>query len=165
MSRRVLFIGGESSGKTTICQVLSRIGGYPWVPEYGRELFDKKHGKLEYEDMLDIGRIQVQREKIAVLCAREPWVLCDTSPLVTKFYSNEWYGRVDPRLETLALRQYDRIFLCSRDFKYVDDGTRSGAEFSAWQEMFYLTNLKQPYQILSGSTEARVCKVQDALHV
>jgi HTH-type transcriptional regulator, transcriptional repressor of NAD biosynthesis genes len=163
MSKRILFIGGESSGKTTICQVLSRLFNLPWVPEYGRELFDKKNGKLDYEDMLEIGRVQVQREKIVQVCTREQWVLCDTSPLVTKFYSQDWFGKVDPNLETLSRRQYDKVFLCVRDFPYVNDGTRSGDEFSYRQQDFYMKNLLQSFFFLTGSIESRVVQVQKAM--
>lgn len=163
MTRRLLFIGGESSGKTTICQVLSQILDVPWVPEYGRELFEKKGGKLEYEDMLAIARVQVEREKIAVMCSRQSWLLCDTSPLVTKYYSQAWYGKVDPNLETLSRRQYDRVFLCVRDFSFVNDGTRVDDEFSRRQEDFYMKNLNQPYYFLTGSIESRVAQVKVAM--
>lgn len=163
MSKRVLFIGGESSGKTTMCTVLSQMLGLPWVSEYGRELFDEKAGHLDFDDYLEIGRVQVQREKVAMMCTRKAWILCDTSPLVTMFYSLEWTGKVDPNLVTRAKRQYDRIFLCARDFPYVDDGTRSGAEFSARQEQFYIDKLDQPFEILRGSIEARVVQVHRSL--
>lgn len=163
MAKRMLFIGGESSGKTSICRVLSQIFGFPWVPEYGRELFERKGGKLTYEDMLEIGRVQVEREKIASICTRELWILCDTSPLVTMFYSLDWYGKIDPRLDALAKREYDKIFLCARDFQYVNDGTRSGEEFSLRQEQFYLERLMQPFEILHGSIESRVLQVQRSL--
>jgi len=163
MAKRVLFIGAESSGKTTICQVLNRMFDFPWIPEYGRELFEKKEGKLVFEDYLEIARVQVLKEKIVQVCTRERWILCDTSPLVTMFYSQELCGKVDPNLVALSKRQYDRIFFCVRDFGYVDDGTRSGVEFGDRQEEFYMKNLNQPYEFLHGSIEARVAQIQGSM--
>lgn len=166
-TKRVLFIGGESSGKTTMCQTLADKHNWPWVEEYGRYLFDIKNGQLEYEDMLKIGSMQAHFEAVEDLLAgpEVPFILCDTSPLVTKFYSQEWFGKVDPALENLSHNRYDIIFFCMGDFPYVNDGTRSGEEFSKRQEAFYHGNLEQPYYILRGSIEQRVAFVEKILNV
>ncbi len=163
MPKRLLFIGGESSGKTTLCKTLSQIFGLPWVSEYGRDLYEQRDGKLVYEDMLNIARVQVEKEKIAMVCTREQWIFCDTSPLVTKFYSQELFGKVDPNLEQLADRRYDDVFLCVRDFPFVNDGTRVSDEFSRRQEEFYRQNLKQPFYVITGSIEHRVNQVRKAM--
>ena len=150
---RVLFIGPESSGKSTISSFLADKTGRPLIAEYGRTLYEEK-GSLDFEDMVTIGRTQLQYESDAMESGAD-LIFCDTSPLVTQFYSQEWYGRVDPDLAEMAKTQYDIIFFCARDFGYIDDGTRSGVEFGTKQIAYYEKNLSQPYYLLSGSVEER----------
>jgi nicotinamide riboside kinase len=40
--QRVAFIGGESSGKTTLARVLAERLQTVWVPEYGRTLWEQR---------------------------------------------------------------------------------------------------------------------------
>lgn len=150
---RVLFIGPESSGKSTISSFLAHKTGRPVIAEYGRTLYEEK-GSLDFEDMVLIGRMQLQFESDAMELGAD-LIFCDTSPLVTQFYSQEWYGRVDPELAEMVKTQYDIIFFCTRDFGYIDDGTRSGVEFGTKQIAYYEKNLTQPYYFLSGSVEER----------
>lgn len=150
---RVLFIGSESSGKSTISLFLANKTSRPLIAEYGRTLYEEK-GSLNFEDMVLIGRTQLQFESDAMELGAD-LIFCDTSPLVTQFYSQEWYGQVDPELAEMAKTQYDIIFFCARDFGYIDDGTRSGVEFGTKQIAYYEKNLSQPYYLLSGSVEER----------
>lgn len=163
LGKRVLFIGAESSGKTTIAQESARrFAGATWVPEYGREMWDKREGKLLYEDMEHIGLTQVTQEEAAM--RTHALVFCDTSPLVTEFYSQELFGSVAAQLTILAQREYDYVFWCTRDFGYVEDGTRNGVEFGTRQEEFYKENLGN-VTVLSGSVDQRINTIQRVLQL
>ena len=163
LGKRVLFIGAESSGKTTIAEKCAqRFDGATWVPEYGREMWNRREGKLLYEDMVHIGLTQVASEEEAMIT--HSLVFCDTSPLVTKFYSNELFGRVDVQLNILADRAYDYVFWCTRDFGYVEDGTRNGVQFGTKQEIFYKANLDN-FTVLSGSVAERLHTIQQVLQL
>ena len=156
--RRVALIGGESTGKTTLAAALAHRLGTPWVPEYGRELWEQRGGTLEYADLLAIGREQVAREAAAADDANG-WLVCDTSPLVTMFYSEAMFGEIDPELIALAARPYDMTFLCAADFPFVQDGTRRDSKFRQRQNHWYrrkLTLSGAPYTILGGSLNDRV---------
>jgi HTH-type transcriptional repressor of NAD biosynthesis genes len=163
LGKRILFIGAESSGKTTIASTCARnFVNTSWAPEYGREMWDIRGSKLLYEDMLHIGLKQVAREENAM--RRYGMVFCDTSPLVTKFYSEELFGAVDPHLNLLANRTYDHVFWCTRDFGYVEDGTRNGVEFGTKQELFYKNNLDK-FTVLNGSVNDRINTVKRVLQL
>ena len=136
-----------------------------FVPEYGRELWMAKAGKLAYEDLLDIAHRQVEREQQAALRSNR-YVFCDTSPLTTLFYSLDLFGRADAALETLALRPYDLHVLCAPDFEFVQDGTRRDAEFRQRQHAWYLEQLGRKglrYLLVEGSVRARVDRVAEGL--
>ena len=163
--RRIGIIGGESSGKTTLACTLAERLGTIWVPEYGRELWEKRHGELRLDDLLAIAVEQVAREEAALRVAHR-WLPCDTTPLVTAFYSNTTFGSVDPALNALAGREYDGLFLCAPDFAFVQDGTRQDAAFRQRQHDWYLRELAAAgtaYTLLTGTIDTRCDRVMQLL--
>jgi nicotinamide riboside kinase len=76
------------------------------VPEYGRELWERRSGSLELADLLQIAEQQIEREEALAGQANE-WLICDTSPLTTLFYSRHLFGKAEPALEALAARPYE----------------------------------------------------------
>jgi hypothetical protein len=55
--RRVVLIGAESTGKTTLAQELARHFNTCWVPEYGREYWEKKVVGLPMDGRCRAGRV------------------------------------------------------------------------------------------------------------
>ena len=162
---RVCILGGESSGKTTLAQTLAQHCATAWVPEYGRELWERKHGQLVMDDMLEIGRQQWQREQ-ELACTANRFLFCDTSALTTVFYSQAMYGSVAPELHSLAQRRYDHVFLCAPDFDFVQDGTRRDAAFRDQQHAWYMDELARrsiSYCVLKGGLEQRLQQAQARL--
>lgn len=156
--RRTCILGGESTGKSTLAVALASHLGSVHAAEYGRELWEAKDGALTYTDMLHIGQEQCAREDAL---AREAlgWLICDTSPLTTMFYSHALFGQVDPGLVRLAERRYDLVLLCEPDFPFVQDGTRQNEAFRDRQHAWYvaeLTRRRIPFGRLGGKQEQRV---------
>lgn len=156
--QRVAVLGGESSGKTTLCAALAEHFDTRWVPEYGRDCWVKKDGMLEFEDMLHIGQVQHEWERECALSANR-WLFCDTTPLTTLFYSLDLFGPVADELARLATQRYAHVFLCAPDIPFVQDGTRRDQEFRCRQHEWYqeqLTQMQMPYTVLAGALESRV---------
>ena len=163
--QRVVFLGGESTGKSTLAAQLARDLDTACAPEYGRELWNLKQGDFIFPDMLAIAREQISREERAGPTARA-FLFCDTSPLTTLFYSQELFGHADPELHAAANRAYDYTFLCAPDFPHQQDGTRREPEFALRQHDWYQTELNArgvPFLILRGAPEARARTVRAAL--
>ena len=162
---RVCLLGGESSGKTTLAEALARDWETEWVPEFGRELWLGKAGRLELDDMLAIAREQIIREEAGTLRANR-FLFCDTSPLATLFYSREMFGRSDSQLDQLAVRRYDRTILCTPDFPFIQDGTRRPPGFREQQHAWYLDELTArgiPFLLASGPHPDRVSAMRAAI--
>ena len=159
--QRICLLGGESTGKTTLAEALADFLQTHWVKEYGRELWEKKDGRLVFEDMVSIAREQVRQEEI--LAGRANRILvCDTSPLTTLFYSQAMFGKAERELEDLATRSYDRVFLCMPDIPFVQDGTRQNDDFRMRQHQWYLDVLSRkniPYHELTGTISERIDNV------
>ncbi len=161
--KKFLFLGGESTGKTTIISELSDILNIDACFEYGRDYYDYTNKKLYLEDMEHIALSQWEREdrSWSVCNAHKP-LLCDTSPLTTLFYSLKWFGRASPTLHGMAatiVSRYSKIFVCAPDFPLVQDGTRQDEAFRQAGHEFYiktLTKNKIPFKLLTGTEKNRI---------
>jgi HTH-type transcriptional regulator, transcriptional repressor of NAD biosynthesis genes len=163
--RRICILGGESSGKSSLAASLAATLGTVHVSEYGRHRWEQRGGLLAYEDMLHIAQAQVAAEEDAEPHARE-FLICDTSPLTTLFYSRHLFGRADPELERLAARPYELAVLCAPDFPFVQDGTREGSALRDRQHGWYASELAARgarWMLAEGSVAERVQRVRSRL--
>jgi HTH-type transcriptional repressor of NAD biosynthesis genes len=159
--RHIVILGGESSGKTTLAQALAAQHDTNWVPEYGRERWEQQGGQLTLHDLIDIGRIQLEREQALAQSAKH-LLFCDTSPLTTLGYA-EWMFQQQPAaLIDLAKQPYDLAVLCRLDFEFVQDGTRQGEAFSQRQHDWSVHKLSRcgvPWLEVHGSVQARMAQL------
>lgn len=160
---RLVLLGGESSGKTTLAKALASELSTAWVSEYGREMWDKTNGDLRYEDMLHIATTQVKSEQVLARRFGNRLLVCDTSPLTTLFYCRHMFnGRVHHALRELANRQYDFTVVCAPTIPFDQDGTREGNGLREKQHQWYLTQLMErgvKYIVVDGSVEERIAQV------
>jgi HTH-type transcriptional regulator, transcriptional repressor of NAD biosynthesis genes len=174
--KRVAFLGGESSGKSTLAAACAEASGESSlaVAEYGRERWETAGGQLEYDDLLSIAQEQVRRESAACVevsqrSINSPTlgiVFCDTTPLTTLLYCLDMFGNAEVELELLAQRAYDMIVLCAPDFEFVQDGTRRDDVFRQQQHNWYVHQLSErslPYLVVTGTVQDRVEQVTQEL--
>jgi HTH-type transcriptional regulator, transcriptional repressor of NAD biosynthesis genes len=165
--RRIVLLGGESSGKTTLAKSLAESLHTQWVAEYGRELWERQHGQLSRDDLVAIAHEQCQREDaMAQHCG--PWLVCDTSPLTTLGYFLWMFGENNSQLAKLAQRSYALTILCIGDFDFVQDGTRRDAEFQNRQQQWYLQRLAGSQTVAveaKGSLENRLLHILSAIRL
>lgn len=155
--KRVCFLGGESSGKSTLARELAGKLDTEFVPEYGRTLWERRKGVLTFEDLLKIAQTHIKQEEILAQKAVE-FLFVDTSPLTTLFYSLHLFDKADPELVWMANRKYDYTFLCASDFPFVQDGTRGGEILRLKQHEWYLKILEEKdigFTVLEGNLENR----------
>lgn len=162
---RICFLGGESSGKSTLTATLAEEFKTNYAAEYGRTLSEEKDNRLVYEDLLRIAKRHIADEEKSAESA-DRYLFIDTTPLTTMLYSEYLFGKIDPELVWLSHRRYDRTFLCAPDFDFVQDGTREGDGFRERQHEWYLRKLAErriSYTILTGTLDERVSQVKDLL--
>lgn len=162
---RVVFLGGESSGKTTLARAMADHTGTAWVPEYGRERWEQCGGQLTQADLIEIARIQIAREE-ALHAQAERYLFCDTSALTTLGYAQWMFGTEPPELVAMARRAYDLIVLCAPDFDFVQDGTRRDAAFRLQQHAWYearLTRSDARWIPAGGTLPQRIARVAEIL--
>jgi len=162
---RVVLLGGESTGKTTLAAALAVRFGTAAVAEYGRERWETQGGRLDEADLLAIAREQTRREDLAARSA-DPVLVCDTSPLTTLGYAGWTHGRADPALVALAERRYTLSVLCGDEIPFDQDGTRRDVSFRTRQQAWYREQLAargDRHVEVHGTVAARVEEVERAL--
>lgn len=168
MLKKIVIIGPESTGKSTLSQDLSERFGEPWVPEFAREYLEQLGRPYAYADLLAIAQGQVNSEESLMLYATD-YLFCDTDLHVVKVWSEHKYGKVDPWIdETIRRRQYDGYILTAIDMPWQPDPQREHPE-PAMREYFYTKYLDLvektgvPFISVSGSREQRLSVATDWL--
>lgn len=156
--------GPESTGKSTLSELLARHYNTVWVPEYAREYLQNKWNNqrktCEQKDLIPIAIGQMALENELSKKA-DKILICDTDLLETKVYSEEYYGGfVDPDLNKAASEnQYDLYLLSYIDTIWEADDLRDRP--TQREEMFQafemaLVNSNRPYIILKGKVRERM---------
>ena len=165
---RLVLLGAESSGKSTLAAALAEALGTAWVPEFGRTLHEQKNAHLDYEDLLYIGRRQLELEGEAGARAHG-WLVCDTNAATTALYSYYYFHRCELALQALAAAcrlRYARTFVCAPTTPFQQDGWRGPEMLRQFQHgaiLLQLDLLGIPYTLLDGSVTERVAQVRAVL--
>lgn len=156
MLSKVVVIGPESTGKSTLSAALARHFGCPWVPEFAREYLERLARPYAYEDLLDIGKGQIRLEDELAKEA-DDLLLCDTDLHVVQVWSQHRFGKVHPWiLEQIRVRKYDLYLLTDIDIPWTDDPLREHPSPEMRQYFFdqYLRLVNAtgvPFSIVSGT--------------
>jgi HTH-type transcriptional regulator, transcriptional repressor of NAD biosynthesis genes len=162
--KKVVIIGTESCGKSTLTKNLAKIYNTSYVEEYGRTVCEDLggcDGIIIEEDYLKIAYGHKMKEIEAIEKANK-LVFIDTEAIVTQFYSHLYNDVYQPVLDEIAkLQDYDLWLFLEPDVTWVNDGLRVHGEDSARNENNHhlkklLDQHQIEYQILQGSYEDRL---------
>jgi len=162
--KKIVLVGTESCGKSTLTKNLAKIYNTTYVEEYGRIVCEELggcDGIMIKEDYLRIAYGHKMEESKAIDKANK-LVFIDTEAIVTQFYSNLYNNEHQPVLDEIAkLQDYDLWLFLEPDVKWVDDGLRVHGEYEVRdQNNRRLKNLLEKhsidYHILNGNYEKRL---------
>lgn len=144
---KVVVIGPESTGKSTLSEQLAAHYQTVWVQEFARQYLEELPRPYEQQDLLTIAEGQLALEdKLATQANR--LLVCDTDLHVIKVWSEHKYGTCDPRiLEQIANRPYDLYLLTYIDIPWEEDPQREYPD-PAMREYFY--NIYKDLVVASG---------------
>lgn len=133
---KVVVIGPESTGKSTLSAQLAAHYNTLWVPEYARQYLEELPRPYEQHDLLTIAQGQLALEdKLAAQADR--LLICDTDLHVIRVWSEHKYGSCDPEiLAHIASRHYDLYLLTYIDIPWEEDPQREYPD-PAMREHFY----------------------------
>ncbi|MDI9319936.1 MAG: ATP-binding protein [Phycisphaerales bacterium] len=163
MLKKIVIIGPESTGKSTLSKALAEQLNTVWVPEYARTYLEQKNQAYQFEDLSSIAKGQIELEDVVARKAHQ-YLICDTDLYVVKVWSEHKYGKVAPFiLERIAQRQYDAYILCDIDMPWDEDPLREHPE-PEMRQYFYniykdiVLHSGKPFSIVSGSEEERLAQ-------
>ncbi len=165
--RKVVITGPESTGKTTLAEQLARSLGTVWVPEYARGFVRNLGREYDYQDLLHIGRRQIE-ELTNQYKGADQFVFFDTGLIITRVWFLERY-QICPDFIDRAIREIaiDLYLLCRTDIEWVNDPVRehNGLDrerlFSRYEDE--LIHYGASYRMIEGRGESRLHNAIQAL--
>jgi len=145
--KKVVVIGPESTGKSTLSEKLAAHFNTVWTPEYARDYLDQLNRPYEEHDLLEIAAGQVALERRQAGNANKV-LICDTDLYVIKVWSEHKYGHCDPRILNQVAQQHCDLYLLTYiDLPWEEDPQREYPD-PAMRTYFY--NIYKDIVIASG---------------
>jgi NadR type nicotinamide-nucleotide adenylyltransferase len=172
--KKIVIVGPESTGKTTLSENLANHFKTEWVREYAREYLEKNGINYTFDNLYEIAQGQLAGEDSAIQKLQQinhtlnviPLII-DTDMYVIKIWSEFVFNKCDNRVLTeIAKRKYDGYILCNTDVPWVKDGMREYPDLVTREKLFTfykeeLSEQKTPWIIISGNYEARTQQAID----
>jgi len=193
MLKKVVAIGPESTGKSSLCMQLAEHYNTLWCPEYAREYLTAHGMNYSYEDLLTIARSQVELEEkydsqarsresgvkrqadgltshdSRLTASRHSLLFIDTDMYVMKVWCEFVFGKCHQFiLDQIAKRKYDLYLLCNIDLPWIRDELREYPEEGPRQKLYeiyknIMQNQSTPWIEINGNYEQRVQKAINAV--
>jgi NadR type nicotinamide-nucleotide adenylyltransferase len=175
--KKIVVIGPESTGKSTLCELLAQHYQTEWCSEFAREYLLTYGMQYDVNDLLRIAKGQIALEEEFIQKVARPWnvqhapwktnssiLFIDTDMYVMKVWSEYVFGECDFFiLDAIVKRKYDHYFLCDIDLPWVKDELREYPDEKPRRELFHmykdmLINQPVPWTLISGDYEERLAK-------
>ncbi|MBS1654469.1 MAG: ATP-binding protein [Bacteroidetes bacterium] len=181
MLKKIVIIGPESTGKSTLCEQLAEQYETTWCPEFAREYLLTNGTSYTYDDLLTIakGQLSLEDEYSNTLENQSQELLedggdiplfIDTDMYVMKVWCEFVFGDCHRYiLNQIAERKYDLYLLCNVDLPWVKDELREYPDLETREKLYHiykdiLTNQSVPWVDISGGYEERFQKAIKAVN-
>lgn len=159
--KKIVIIGPESTGKSTLSSMLSEVLHTVWVPEFAREYLEGLGRDYNYNDLEAIAKGQLALEKKRYAQANN-YLICDTDLQVIKVWSEHKYGKcADYILQNIAATTHDLYLLTDIDMPWVFDPLREHPDENMRRYFFdiykdIVANSGSQWQLVSGNERQRL---------
>ncbi len=168
--KKVVIIGPESTGKSSLCEELSLHFKTAWVKEYAREYLLENGTDYAFENLLDIAKGQIsaeEKETENFICKQEETtavvpLFMDTDMYVMKVWCEFVFGKCHPWiLNQVVNRKYDLYLLCNTDVPWVKDELREYPDLETREKLYHhykdiMINQQVPWVDIRGSYAERL---------
>jgi len=155
--QKVVILGTESTGKTTLAEFLSTYFSAALVKEMGRELIPNSE-KFELEDLKKVAMAHQQETEKAIISLNR-LIIFDTDLHITQSYAFHKFGQYLDLPESCYEAQKANLYLyLSSESPYVQDGSRMSLVERNQLEKYHRETLEKfsiNYQIVSTDLETR----------
>jgi len=176
--KKIVVIGPESTGKSTLCGYLANYYNTLWCPEFAREYLLENGTAYTLEDLITIAKGQLAAtqkhiedlEKRTATSNTPTPLIIDTDMYVMKVWSEYVFGNCPSFiLDEINKQEFDLYLLCKPDIPWVKDELREYPDEKPRQELFQiykdiLINQQTPWVEISGDFEVRNQKAVAAIN-
>lgn len=184
MIKKVVILGPESTGKSTLCELLAQHYRMQWCPEFAREYLLTNGMDYSFDDLLTIAKGQLALEDEYATLVNSQWarvnertwvnphsletsqqiplLFVDTDMYVMKVWCEYVFGKCHQFiLNEIVERRYDLYLLCNTDLPWVKDELREYPDEKNRQELYHiykdiLINQPVPWVEISGNYDDRL---------
>jgi NadR type nicotinamide-nucleotide adenylyltransferase len=180
--KKIVIIGPESTGKSSLCRLLAEHYDTEWCPEFARDYL-LYHGKnYSYADLEIIAKGQINlEEKFASIVQETPrnlsdnlitkkLLFVDTDMYVMKVWCEYVFGKCHQLiLDEIVTRKYDLYLLCKTDLPWKQDELREYPDEQPRLELFniykdILINQNVPWVQINGDYAERLQTAIEAIN-
>lgn len=169
-TKKIVIMGAESTGKSTMVKNLAKHYNTIYVEEYGRTYTDGMDSlydltKNDFEEIVIQHSLNVENN----IKNANKFIFVDTEAITTKKFAKLYLGDdfesevIDYCIEN---KFFDLTFLLNTDVPYVNDGQRSPEAVRNTFTQYYKNELHRyeiPYHFISGSFEERFKRIIDTI--
>jgi NadR type nicotinamide-nucleotide adenylyltransferase len=175
--KKIVVIGPESTGKSTLCGYLADYYNTLWCPEFAREYLLENGTAYTIDDLITIAKGQLDavqkytralQSQIDLTEIVKPLIV-DTDMYVMKVWAEYVFGTCPTFiLDEINKQDYDLYLLCKPDIPWVKDELREYPDEKPRQELFQiykdiLINQQTPWVEISGGFDTRNQKAVAAI--
>jgi NadR type nicotinamide-nucleotide adenylyltransferase len=170
LPKKIVVIGPESTGKSTLCEQLAAHYKTDWVKEYAREYLLAHGTDYTFNDLLDIAKGQLWLEdecsmlnaQRLTLNAKPSTIFIDTDMYVMKVWCEFVFEKCHNFiLNQIVERKYDLYLLCNVDLPWVKDELREYPDLASREKLYHIykdamVNQNVPWVDISGDYAERL---------
>ena len=178
---KVVVIGPESTGKSSLCEQLANHYNTEWVKEYAREYLLTNGTEYSYDNLLEIAKGQFALENAAIQLVENKTtnisesnstsqiILLDTNMYVLKVWCEFVFEKCHPWiLNQIVENSYDLYLLCDVDLPWVKDELREYPDLEIREKLYHhykdlLVNQSTPWVNISGNYQQRLDNAINAI--
>ena len=175
MLKKIVILGPESTGKSTLCEQLAQHYGTTWCPEFAREYLLSNGTNYDFDDLGIIAKGQLaledeyttmlERNSLPMLEAGGHLPLfIDTDMYVAKVWCEFVFEKCHRFiLDEIVERKYDLYLLCNIDLPWVADELREYPDIESRRKLYkiykdLMINQSTPWVDISGDYDQRLQK-------
>ena len=158
---KFIFVGPESTGKTTLCKILAKKYLTPWVSEMCRIVAEEKtlninpntnasdiNFNFDLNDFINMANLQNEEEYKLTQIANKI-LICDNDTFALSIWCERYLGKYYEEIYNIYLNadylnNTDKIYILSKpNVPFIQDGLRDGEHIRDWMYDRFLEELQK----------------------